>query len=150
MKIVSPETDLGKPFKCDSCKELCQNYYEDNGLQPIWYERVPNATSFYDFKMDDSGKKLSVMDIPIELSSLTVSEQLLIRKCAPYIPSVHLTNGFFALTGQCVAFSQQVTKVFTELPRHPDEIVTYIRQLGNSQTSLVHLQHLKVRRNKVI
>ncbi len=89
-------------------------------------------------------------DIPKELSSLTVSEQLLIRKCAPYIPSVHLNNGFFALTGQCVAFPQQVTTVCSDLPRHPDEIVTYVCQLGNSKASSVHLQHLKVRCNKVI
>ncbi len=89
-------------------------------------------------------------DIPMELSSLTVLEQLLIQKRAPYIPSVHLNNGFFALMGQCVAFPQQVSKVCTDLPRHPDEIVTYIRQLGNSKTSSVHLQHLKVQCNKVI
>jgi len=150
MKIITAETDIGKPFKCDSCKNLCQNYYEDNGLQPIWYERIPNAKSFHDFKLDENGKKIKRYDIPQELATLTISEQLLIRKCAPYIPSVHLSNGFFALTGQCVAFPQQVTEVCTELPRHPDEIVTYIRQLGNSQTSLVHLQHLKVRRDKVI
>ena len=49
-----------------------------------------------------------------------------------------------------MAFPQKITNVCNELPRHPDEIVTYIRQLGNSQTSQVHLQHLKVRRKKVI
>ena len=58
--------------------------------------------------------------------------------------------GFFALTGQCVAFPQQVADICTDLPRHPNEIVTYIRQLGNSETSTVHLKHLRVRRNKVI
>ncbi len=95
-------------------------------------------------------KKMKRYDIPMELSSLTILEQLLIGKCDPYIPSLNLNNGFFALMGQCVAFPQQVTTVCTDLPRHPDEIVTYIRQLGNIETSLVHLQHLKVWRNKVI
>ena len=61
MKIVSPGTDLGKPFKCDTCTDLQQNHYEDNGLQPIWYERIPNAKSFDDFKLDNNGKKSSVM-----------------------------------------------------------------------------------------
>ena len=43
-----------------------------------------------------------------------------------------------------------MSDVRDELPRHPDEIVTYIRQLGNSQTSSVHLQYLKARCDKVI
>jgi len=43
-----------------------------------------------------------------------------------------------------------VTDVRTNLPRHPDSIVTYIQQMGNSQTSSVYLDHLKVRRNYVL
>ena len=38
----------------------------------------------------------------------------------------------------------------TELPRQPKEIVTFIRQMGNSQTSAIHFRHLKVWRNKVL
>ncbi len=131
MKIVTPDTDLGQPYKCDSCKDLLPNYYKDHGLQPIWYERVPNAKSFYDFQLDANRKKMKRYDIPMELLLLTTFEQLLIQKCAPYIPSVHLNNGFSTLTGQCVAFTQQVIKVCTDLPRHPNEIITYMHQLGN-------------------
>ena len=71
-------------------------------------------------------------------------KQLLIRKCAPYIPSIHLHNGYYALSGQCVSFPQDINDVCQDLPRHPNEIVTFIRQMGNNQTSGVHLQHLKV------
>jgi hypothetical protein len=119
-------------------------------LQPIWYERNPGAKHWSDFKLDSEGRQIARYDIPEELDSLTISEQLLIRKSAPYIPSVHLSNGFFALSGQCVAFPQDVSELCTELPRQPKEIVTFIRQMGNSQTSAIHLQHLKVRRDKVL
>ena len=95
-------------------------------------------------------KKIKHQEIPEEFSSLTISELPLICKSAPYIPSVHLRNGFYALQDQCVVFPQNMTPVCTDLPRHPNQMVTYICQLGNSETSSLHLQHLKVRRIKAI
>ena len=79
-----------------------------------------------------------------------MSEQLLIRKSAPYVPSVHLSNGFFALSGQCVAFTQDLSDLCTDLPRQPKEIITFIRKMGNSETSTLHLRHLRVRKTKVL
>ncbi len=76
------------------------------GLQPIWYKQAANATSWEDFKLDKNGKIIASYVIPNKLTSLTISEQLLIRKRAPFIPSVHLSNGLYALSGQCVAFPQ--------------------------------------------
>ena len=142
--------DPDKPYTCKTCKSLKPGFYEEMRLQPVWYERTPNATSWEDYKLDDEGKKITRYDIPTELASLTVSEQLLIRKSAPFIPSVHLTNGFYALTGQCVAFPQDISHMCTDLPRQRHEVITFIRQLGNSTTTSVHLQHLKVRKTKVM
>jgi len=150
LNLVKQTWDGTSTYKCTTCKELPLDYYLDKKLQPVWYERSPGATSWDDFARDDDGKLIVRYDIPEELSSLTWSEELMIRKCAPYIPSVHLSQGYYALSGQCVAFPQNVTDVCTDLPRHPDSIVTYIRQMGNSQTSAVHFDHLKVRRNYVL
>jgi len=36
------------------------------------------------------------------------------------------------------------------LPRLPSEIVTFIRQMGNSETTAVHLSHLKVQKKVVL
>ena len=148
--IGASSYDPDKPYTCKSCKSLKPGFYEEMRLQPVWFERIPHATSWEDYKLDEEGKKITRYDIPTELASLTVSEQLLIRKSAPFIPSVHLTNGFYALTGQCVAFPQDISHMCTDLPRQRQEVITFIRQLGNSTTTSVHLQHLKVRKKKVM
>ena len=56
MNDINPKDDFQKEYKCKSCKDLPSTYYTDNGLQPIWYEHVPNATSWEDFAFDKDGK----------------------------------------------------------------------------------------------
>ena len=107
------------------------NYYADQGLQ-LCNPFGTSALKMHHLFMISKGikmEKIKHYEIPEELSSLTISEQLIIRKSAPYIPSVHLRNGFYALRGQCVAFPQNISSVCTDLPRHPNEIVTFICQL---------------------
>ena len=152
MNVIPTELVKEAPYCCALCKKhkVSLSYYNDKRLQPIWYERRENATSYDDYKLDSDNNRIVRYDIPTELSSLTMSEQLLIRKCAPYIPSVHMSGGFFALDGQCIAFPQDIDDMVNELPRRPENIVTFVRQMGNKETSEVHLKHLRVRRNKVI
>lgn len=144
--------DPDEPYKCASCTRtnIPDSYFLEKKLLPVWYELKPDAKKWDDFQLDENGNKIVRYDIPKELSILSSSEQLLIRKAAPYIPSIHLSHGFYALSGQCVAFRQDLTDVCTDLPRHPDKIVTYIRQMGNSQTTAVHLSDLKVRKQVVL
>ena len=152
MNEVDSTYDPNEPYKCISCTnaDIPDTFYHDKKLLPIWYERKPNATDFDDYLLNENNQKIIRYDIPRELSILTISEQLLIRKCAPFIPSIHLSHGYYALTGQCVAFRQDLTDVCTDLPRLPSEIVTFIRQMGNSETTAVHLSHLKVRKKVVL
>ena len=150
MNQVKSEKQLKKEYICTKCKALNRKtYYTDNNLNPIWYERIPNATKFDQFLLDSRGNKIIRFDIPEELSELTISEQLLIRKVAPFIPAVHINSGFFALKGQCVAFPQDISDVCDTLPRKQSDLVTYIRQMGNKNTSAVKLKHLRVRRKKL-
>lgn len=144
--------DPKDPYKCTSCtnSKISDTFFLDKKLLPVWYELNPGATEWNDFKLDENNQKIVRYDIPRELSVLSSSEQLLIRKVAPYIPSIHLSHGFYALTGQCVAFRQDVADVCTDLPRHPDEIVTFVRQMGNANTTAVHLRDLKVRKREVL
>ena len=147
---VARTYDGSKPYKCGRCKKLPRDFYDKWLLQPVWHERNEGATCFDDFKLDVEGNKIVRYDLPEELESLTLSEKLLIRKCAPYVPSIYLGGGNFALKGQCVAFMQDITEMAEELPRQPNEIVTFIRKMGNSNTSEIHFQSLRVRRDFIV
>lgn len=139
------------PYMCDSCKSLPRkDHYLHYDLLPIWYERIPGATHWNQFKYVD-GKRVVRYDIPEELAVLRMSEKLLIRKAAPFIQTTHLSYGYYALTGNCLAFPQDISPVVTELPRLPDKMtVTYVRQMGNSSTRDVRLKSMNVRRDAVI
>ena len=147
---VARTYDGSKPYKCGRCKKLPPDFYDKWLLQPVWHERNEGATCFDDVKLDAERNKIVRYDLPEELESLTLSEKLLIRKCAPYVPSIYLGGGNFALKGQCVAFMQDITEMAEELPRQPNEIVTFIRKMGNSNTSEIHFQSLRVRRDFII
>lgn len=109
---------------CDRCKNKEPDYYIENNLHPVWYEHDKDGNII----LDDKGKPFVHYDIPKELSDLTVPEQLLIRRYAPFIPSFHVRNGIFGIQGNCVSFAQDVTEACNVLPRLKDSIVTYIRQ----------------------
>ena len=148
---IKHEPKEATPYKCDRCKKLDDEcHYLKKNLHPVWYERKEGAKSHKDFKFDSNGNKIARYDIPKQLSVLTMSEQLLIRRCAPYIPSLHLSTGFYGIKGHCVAFPQDITEMCDILPQRPESLVTFIRQMGNKNTSEMHLKHLKVRKNKVL
>ena len=145
MEILPTDT-----YTCSKCSKLEENAYIDLRLQPIWYERVEGAKSHADYKLDQSGQKIVKYGIPKVLLSLTVAEQLLIRRCAPFIPSFHIGKGFYGLKGHCVAFAQDITTMAKVLPHHPESVVTFIRAMGNKDTTELKLQHLKVSRDRVV
>ena len=147
---VTENFDQEAIYHCKRCQKCTLDYWDKWFLQPIWYERIEGATHFDDYKYGPDGKKIIRYDLPEELVILSMSEMLLIRKCAPYVPSVYLSGGNFALKGQCVAFSQNISTMTEELPRHPNQIVTFLRQMGNSKTSEVKFKSLRVRRDYVI
>ena len=148
---LTKEPRAGETYTCLSCKKQDnQNYYLEKKLQPIWYERKSNAKSHKDYKIDSNGNRIVRYDQPLELTTLTMSEQLLIRRCAPYIPTIHFGKGFYGVKGHCVAFPQDITDMCNVLPQRPEKVVTYIRQMGNKDTSDVYLKHLRVRKQKVL
>ncbi|KAL7501728.1 hypothetical protein ACHAWX_000326, partial [Stephanocyclus meneghinianus] len=73
---------------CSECKRKgClkkngKDYYKDNHLLPIWYERDSDGS----FKLNNEGEKIMRYSVPEKLSSLTMAEKLLIRRCAPFVP----------------------------------------------------------------
>ena len=138
-------------YKCGKCKKLKdENAYLKNRLLPIWYERVAGATSHTEFKLDSDGNKIIHYEIPEELLCLTVAEQLLIRRCAPFIPSFHIGKGYYGLKGHCVAFAQDITDMAMTLPQRPESVVTFIRAIGNKDTTDLKLKHLKVSKVRVV
>jgi hypothetical protein len=134
-------------YICPQCKDRNDpNYFLNNNLHPIWYAKDSDGNDVLDRK----GNRIPQFSIPRELKDLTYAEQLLIRRYAPIIPSIHLSNGVYGSKGHCVAFPQDITGVCDELPRRKEAVVTVIRYIGNKDTSAVYPTLLKVNRNRVI
>ncbi len=132
--------------KCTSCKDLVDEHYLRYNLHPIWYERDSSGKK----KIGADGKHIVRYDIPSELQTLTMPEKLLIRRYAPYIPSVHIRNGNYGIRGNCVAFPQDITDVCNELPRKKGSVITVIRQLKNRDSSQTLVKQMRVRRKEVL
>ena len=77
-------------------------------------------------------------------------EKLLIRRCANYVPSVHLRNGIFGITGHCVTFPQDITDMCDELPQRKETLLTFVRNIGNKDTDNVFPTFLRVNRHNVV
>lgn len=101
-------------------------------------------------KLDTEGKKIVRYDIPPELQDLTISEGLLIRRFAPYIPSIHIRNGTYGIRGHCVTFPQQVEDLCDVLPQRKDTILTFVRQMHTTGSTTSTIKNLRVNRLKVL
>ena len=88
-------------------------YHTKNNLHPVWYLVDDDGN----YVLDENGKKEIQYHIPEELACLTMYEKLLIRRCANFVPSVHLRNGIFGINGHCVTFPQDITEMCDELPQ---------------------------------
>ena len=124
-----------------TCKSNCsekrhsKKYCADNDVHPFW--------------IDDKGQKR--LDIPKCLQDLTMGEKLMIQKCAPIIPFVHVKDGKFGLKGHVCAVMQNVEKVCSQLPRMPSEInIVKVARAFMTKKGDVKLDMLQVRRLKVL
>ena len=133
--------------ECKSCKKHAEpDYYIKNNLHPVWYLVDDDGN----YVLDDNGDKVVQYHIPEELACLTMYEKLLIRRCANFVPSVHLKNGIFSLKGHCVTFPQEITEMCDELPQRKETLVTFVRNIGNKDTDNVFPTSLRVNRLKVV
>lgn len=142
--IISPGMEA---YTCKKClKRKDNDYYLKNNLHPVWFEVNEDGS----YKLDEAGKKIPHFEVPHELKRLTVAERLLIRRCATFVPSVHLSNGTFALKGHCVTFPQDIAKMCDELPHRKEEILVFVRYIGNKDTTAVYPKSMRVNRRNVI
>jgi hypothetical protein len=75
---ISPDKEI---YTCKKYRKRKDNdYYLRNNLHPVWFQVNKDGS----YKLDEA------------------AERLLIRRCATFVPSVHLSNGTFALKGHCV------------------------------------------------
>ncbi len=95
-------------------------------------------------KLDEAGGEIPHFEIPQELKRLTVAERLLIQRCTTYVPSVHLSNGTFALKGLCVTFPQDITQMCNGLPHRKEQVLVFIHYIGNEDTSAVYPKSMQV------
>ena len=149
---VKSEDELSKPYKCGAgttcyrMNKAIPNFYLARNLQPVWYEREDND----DFRLDANGLKIVRYDIPMELQDLTISEGLLIRRFAPYIPSIHVRNGTIALKGHCCSFAQHIDTLCDELPQRKETVLTFVRYLGSNLSKHKYVKNLRVNRQRVL
>ena len=54
--------------------------------------------------------------VPMELTSLTLAEKMLIQLASPFIPLRHIKNGVFELSGHVCCFKQDVEGFVNSLP----------------------------------
>ena len=134
-------------YECKACQKRGDpEYYIKNNLHPVWYLVDDNGN----YVLDENGNKQIQYHIPEELACLTMYEKLLIRRCANFVPSVHLKNGVFGINGHCVTFPQDITEMCDELPQRKETVVTFMRNIGNKDTDNVFPTSLRVNHHKVV
>ena len=134
-------------FTCKKCKDRNDpNHFIKNNMHPLWYEIEDDGS----FRMDSNGKKIPQFDRPHKLLRLSIAEKLLIQRCANFVPSIHLSNGTFALKGHCVTFPQDITEMCNELPLRKEAVVVFIHYIGNKDTSAVYPKSLRVNKQNVL
>ena len=134
-------------YVCKGCTARKDpSYFIKNNLHPVWYHMDDEGNRL----LDTDGNEIPQYHIPEELSTLSMYEKLLIRRCANFVPTVHLRNGVFGIKGHAVTFPQDITQMCDELPQRKETIVTFIRNIGNKDTSSVFPTSLRVNRIKVL
>ena len=134
-------------YTCNSCKKRGDpDFFIRNNLHPVWY----NVDNDGNHVTDSSGNKVPQYHIPDELSSLTMYEKLLIRRCANFVPTVHLRNGICAIKGHAVTFPQNIVELCDELPQRKETIVTFVRNMSNGNTTDAFPTSLRVNRTRVL
>ena len=137
----------GKPYSCQKChSQKDPMHFLRNNLHPVWYEVSDDG----ELIRDKNGNKVSHFEIPFELKRLSMAEKFLIRRCSNYVPSVHLSNGTFALKGHCVTFPHAISSMCNELSLRKETMVMFIQYLGNKDTRAVYPKSLHVNRKKVL
>ena len=77
-------------YICQDCvTRKDDNFYIKNNLHPAWYLRNEEGNEV----LDEHLKPIPQYNIPTELSCLTMYKQLLIRRCANFISTIHLKGG---------------------------------------------------------
>jgi hypothetical protein len=122
------------------------NHFIKNNMHPLWYEIEDDGS----FQMDSNGKKIPQFDRPHKLLRLSIAEKLLIQRCASFVPSIHLSNGTFALKGHCVIFPQDITEMCNKMLLRKEAVVVFIRYIGNKDTSAVYRKSLRVSKQNVL
>ena len=134
-------------YVCGGCKTRNDPlFFIKNNLHPVWYLVDDNGQ----WVLDEHGERCTQYHIPDELSCLSMYEKLLIRRCANFVPTIHLKNGIFASKGHSVTFPQDITEMCNELPQRQETILTFIRNIGNKDKSAVFPTSLRVNRKKII
>ncbi len=120
-----------KPYSCYKCHDRKDPmFFLKNNLHPVWYEVSDEG----EFIRDKDGNRVPHFERPVELTRLSMAEKFLIRRCSNYVPSVHLSNGTFALKGHWVTFPQDISAMCNELPLCKETMVVFIWYLGNQDT----------------
>ena len=140
---------------CESCKEWClvskfkeryccntcrtenysEKYFVDENLQPIW--------------LNDN--KQIQWTVPSEFNDLSLQEELILQRNAPYVPVVHIYNGSLGIKGHCVVFEKEASCNIEEIVNCNSGIIHFNRQYGCASSGRDQRQmFIKVRKENVL
>jgi hypothetical protein len=97
-------------YTCKKCKDRNDpNHFIKYNMHPFWYEIEEDGL----FRTNSNGKKIPRFDRPHKLLRFSMVEKLLIQRCASFVPSIHLSNGTFALKGHWSHFHRTLLRCAT-------------------------------------
>lgn len=91
---------------CKKCEKLSSDYWIKENLLPVWFDK----------------DNIPQYQVPIELSSLSDAEKMLIQRISPFVPLHHIKSGTLGLRGHICCFPQDISSVCNVLPRLPDDV----------------------------
>ncbi len=140
---VLPDQESYTCKKC--CKRKDDDYNLNNNLHPVRFKVNEDGSH----KLDEAGKKSTLWDttrVEDTYSCQTAPHSKMRNFCTLCSSS----NGTFALKGHCVTFPQYITQMCDELPHRKEQVLVFIRYIGNKDTSAVYPKSMRVNQQNII
>ena len=124
-------------YICNACRtgKYSEKDFVDDNLQPIWF---------------NDANEIQWM-LPSVLDDLSLQEELILQRSAPYVPVIHIYKGSLGIKGHCVVFEKEAACNIEEIDNCNSGIIHFNRQYGCASSGREHQQmFIKVRKDKVL
>ena len=98
-----------KDNKCKACRKKDAIHPLQEKLLLVWFKVV-------------GGRQVPQFHQPKVIADLTLAELMCIQMASPFVPQQYINKGTFGLKGHVCCFPQDITEIYTVLPRLPSQI----------------------------